>query len=54
LRYDAGYSNYLEMLDSQRFLYAAQLERINAQRDRLNALVALYKALGGGWMRPEG
>ncbi len=49
LRYDAGYSNYLELLDAQRFLYQAQLDRITAKRDRLNASVSLYKALGGGW-----
>lgn len=49
LRYKAGYSNYLEVLDAQRFLYQAQLERIVAERDRLTAAVNLYKALGGGW-----
>lgn len=49
LRYQAGYSNYLEVLDAQRFLYQAQLDRITAKRDRLNASVNLYKALGGGW-----
>ncbi len=49
LRYDAGYSNYLEVLDAERFLYQAQLERIDARRDQLAATVNLYKALGGGW-----
>lgn len=49
VRYDEGYSSYLEVLDAQRFLYQAQLEDINAKLDRLVASVNLYKALGGGW-----
>ncbi len=49
LRYEAGYSSNLEVLDAQRTLFQAQLDRIAAQRDRLSASVNLYKALGGGW-----
>ena len=49
VRYKSGYSNYLEVLDAQRFLYQAQLERIIARRDRLTAAVNVYKSLGGGW-----
>ncbi len=49
LRYDAGYSNYLEVLDAQRFLYAAQVERITARRDKLTAAVGVFKAISGGW-----
>lgn len=49
LRYKAGYSNHLEVLDSQRGLYAAQIDRIDAKRARLVASLNLYKALGGGW-----
>ena len=49
LRYNAGYSTYLEMLDAQRFLYQAQLDRATAERDRLVAFVNLYKSFGGGW-----
>ncbi|MBM3617137.1 MAG: efflux transporter outer membrane subunit [Alphaproteobacteria bacterium] len=52
LRYDAGYSTYLEKLDAQRNLYQVQLSYIEAQRDRLTASVNLYKALGGGWAKP--
>lgn len=49
LRYKSGYSNYLELLDAQRFLHQAQLDRVAARRDRLIATVNLYRALGGGW-----
>ena len=52
-RYKAGYSNYLEVLDAQRFLYQAQLDRIVARRDRLIAAVNIYKSLGGGWTQGQ-
>ena len=48
-RYDAGYSPYLEKLDAQRALLAAELALVQSRSDRLNAAVALYQALGGGW-----
>jgi multidrug efflux system outer membrane protein len=47
LRYDTGYSNYLEVLDAQRTLFQSQLDLINAKRDQLAAIVDLCKALGG-------
>lgn len=53
LRYGNGYENYLNVLDAQRSLYQAQLLNITAQRDHLIAIVSLYKALGGGWVREE-
>lgn len=49
LRYDNGYSSYLEVLDAERGLFQAELDAIDAQRQRLSATVELYKALGGGW-----
>jgi NodT family efflux transporter outer membrane factor (OMF) lipoprotein len=48
-RYRAGYSPYLEQLDAQRGLLGAELSLIQAQADALNARVALYQAMGGGW-----
>jgi len=54
LRYKAGYSNHLEVLDAQRGLYAAQIDRIDATRARLVASLNLYKALGGGWDAEQG
>jgi len=51
-RFDEGYSDYLEVLDAQRSLFAVELSRINTQQSRLKALVDLYKALGGGWQIP--
>lgn len=53
IRYKSGYSNYLEVLDAQRFLYQAQMARVTARRDRLVAMVNLYRSLGGGWHSGE-
>ena len=48
-RYEAGYSGYLEVLDSQRTLYIARLAHVATRQARLAAAVDLFKALGGGW-----
>lgn len=48
-RYRAGYSPYLEQLDTERALLATELALVQARADRLNATVTLYQALGGGW-----
>jgi multidrug efflux system outer membrane protein len=48
-RYDFGYSSYYEVLIQENYLFDAQLaESLTVQR-KLNAIVQLYKALGGGW-----
>ena len=48
-RYDGGVTSYLEVLDSQRTLFEAELTESSTRRARLVAVVELYKALGGGW-----
>jgi NodT family efflux transporter outer membrane factor (OMF) lipoprotein len=48
-RYEAGYTSYLEQLDAQRALLATELSLVQARTDELNAAVALFQALGGGW-----
>lgn len=53
VRYKAGYTTHLELLDSERSLFNAQLNRISARRDQLTAAVNLYKSLGGGWVKDE-
>ncbi len=52
-RYDKGQTSYLEVLESQRQSFDAQLAYSEIKRQLLNAYVALYKALGGGWLSPE-
>lgn len=49
LRYDNGYSSYLEVLDSQRSLFQAQLQLTQTQAQLYFARINLYKAMGGGW-----
>ncbi len=49
-RYDKGVSSYLEVLDSERTLFSAQLEFSETRQLYFNAYVSLYKALGGGWL----
>jgi outer membrane protein, multidrug efflux system len=49
LRYTGGVTPYLEVLDSERLLFDAELNLVRIQRDELLAVVRLYKALGGGW-----
>ncbi|WP_207459571.1 efflux transporter outer membrane subunit [Azospirillum sp. SYSU D00513] len=48
LRYNRGLDSFLNALDSQRSLYAAQQELINVRLQQLANLVTLYKVLGGG------
>ena len=49
LRYDAGYSMYLEVLDAQRNLYASDQEELSLERQARDNAVNLMLALGGGW-----
>ena len=42
-------ASYLEVLDTERQLFDAELLLAQAQRDELLAVVRLYRALGGGW-----
>jgi multidrug efflux system outer membrane protein len=48
-RYDGGVVDYLEVLDSERSLFASELDESATLQQVLNAIVQLYKALGGGW-----
>lgn len=48
-RYENGYSDYLEVLDTERSLFSAELQLASARGDYQRALVSLYLALGGDW-----
>jgi NodT family efflux transporter outer membrane factor (OMF) lipoprotein len=49
LRYKAGSGDFLTVLEAQRSLYAARDQYSQYKLARLEASVALCKALGGGW-----
>ncbi|MDT4288385.1 efflux transporter outer membrane subunit [Methylomonas sp. MO1] len=48
LRYQEGVISFLDVLDSQRSLYAAEIELARSEADTSTHLIAVYKALGGG------
>ncbi|HEY7518851.1 MAG TPA: efflux transporter outer membrane subunit [Methylomirabilota bacterium] len=49
IRYRGGVTSYLEVLDSERELFDAELGLARSRRDELLAVVRIYRALGGGW-----
>ncbi|MGE5162198.1 MAG: efflux transporter outer membrane subunit [Betaproteobacteria bacterium] len=49
LRYEGGVSSYLEVLDTERQYFEAEIQLVQAKRDESVGVIQLYKALGGGW-----
>ncbi|WP_018611185.1 efflux transporter outer membrane subunit [Segetibacter koreensis] len=47
LRY--GSANYIEVIQARQSLLGAELSRVNDHLQQLQAIVNLYRALGGGW-----
>jgi multidrug efflux system outer membrane protein len=50
LRFDSGYTSYIEVLDAKRSLFNAELSHAQTKGVLFQALVNLYKAIGGGWV----
>ena len=48
LRYHEGVISFLDVLDSQRALYVAEIELARSEAEASTNLIAVYKALGGG------
>ena len=51
MRYKGGTTTFLEVLDGQRSLFAAELTLAQARGEEYQSLVQLYRALGGGWQQ---
>jgi len=49
LRFDNGVASSLELLDSQRSLFAVQLLLMQTELGLVQNRIAAYRALGGGW-----
>ena len=49
LRFRAGVTGFLELLDAQRQVLASETDAIQAELTHRQALIGLYLALGGGW-----
>jgi multidrug efflux system outer membrane protein len=52
LRYNQGLATYFEVLEAQQQLFPAEIVLAQIQRDQLQTVVTLYRALGGGWSLP--
>ncbi|MGA9911136.1 MAG: efflux transporter outer membrane subunit [Paraburkholderia sp.] len=50
LRFEGGYTSYIEVLDAERSLFNAQLSYTQTNGLVFSSLIALYKAMGGGWV----
>src|SRR5262249_15591050 len=50
LKFDRGLSGYLEVLVADNELFAAELAAVNTQGERQAQIVAVYRAMGGGWV----
>jgi NodT family efflux transporter outer membrane factor (OMF) lipoprotein len=48
-RYLGGVADYLDVLDAEREILSAETTLVQTEYARLNDLVMLFKALGGGW-----
>ena len=48
-RYLGGIADYLNVLDAEREILSAETTLVQTEYARLNDLVMLFKALGGGW-----
>ena len=52
-RYRSGLASLVELEDTRRTALAAETTLVNLQRERIAAWIALYRAVGGGWARPD-
>ena len=50
VRFNNGYASYLEVLYAENELFAAELAAVQAHADTYTQLVAVYRAMGGGWV----
>lgn len=52
-RLEGGQAQRIELFNAEIDLRDAEIARLEYRRDRLLAMVGVYKAMGGGWMREE-
>lgn len=53
LRYDRGITSYLEVLETQRSSFDAQIAYSQVYQELLSSYINFYRTLGGGWISPE-
>lgn len=50
VRFNSGYAGYIETLYAENELFAAELAAVRTYADQYTQIVAVYKAMGGGWI----
>lgn len=50
LRFNNGYSGYIETLYAENELFSAELAAVRTYADQYTQIVNVYKAMGGGWI----
>jgi outer membrane protein, multidrug efflux system len=50
LRYENGYTSYIEVLDAERSLFNAELSQAQTKGGLFQSTVNIYKSMGGGWV----
>ena len=50
VRFNNGYAGYIEVLYAENELFAAELAAVRSNSERYTQLVAVYRAMGGGWI----
>ncbi len=50
LRYDNGYTSYIEVLDAERNLFNVEISYAQTKTAYIKSIISLYKALGGEWL----
>ena len=53
VRYRKGLISFLAVLDAKRSLYTVQMSEVQSRTALATDLIALYKALGGGWQTQQ-
>lgn len=51
--YEKGLEDYLTVLDAERTVHDSEMDLAKSDQQCSNSLVALIKALGGGWQEAE-
>lgn len=50
VRFNNGYAGYIETLYAENELFSAELAAVRTYADQYTQIVAIYKAMGGGWI----
>ena len=54
LRFDNGYTSYIELLDAERSLFNAEISQAQTTGSLFQAIVNLFKMMGGAWVLEVG